>query len=165
MEGLVLSDLARDLLINIINIVILFVIVRALVYKPVKKFLEDRKERIAKEQEDAASGKAEAEQLRQKYEALLAQGREEKAALLKEAEKTAKETAAHIVATAEGRAEETIRQARETAQKEHDKALSSLEGEITELAFSLSEKMLAHEANDEDDRRIAEAFFAGFQEG
>ena len=57
MEGLVISDAVKDLIINIINIIVLFVIVRGLAYKPVKKFLDARKERIAKELSDAAAAK------------------------------------------------------------------------------------------------------------
>ena len=64
MEGLVISDAVKDLIINIIDIIILFVIVRALAYKPVKKFLDARKERIAKELSDAAALKSEAEERR-----------------------------------------------------------------------------------------------------
>ena len=54
MEGLVISDAVKDLIINIINIIVLFVIVRGLAYKPVKRFLDARKERVSKELSDAA---------------------------------------------------------------------------------------------------------------
>ena len=36
MEGLVISDAVKDLIINILNIIVLFGIVRGLAYKPVK---------------------------------------------------------------------------------------------------------------------------------
>ena len=54
MEGLVISDAVKDLIINIINIIILFVIVRSLVYKPVRKFLDARTARIDALQAQAA---------------------------------------------------------------------------------------------------------------
>ena len=40
------SNIPTDLILNILNIVILFVIVRFIVYKPVKKFIDGRKERV-----------------------------------------------------------------------------------------------------------------------
>ena len=46
MGGVTIPDLAKDLLINILNIIILFVIVKTLIYKPVKKFLDARTKRI-----------------------------------------------------------------------------------------------------------------------
>ena len=78
MDGLVISDAVKDLIINIIDIVILFVIVRALAYKPVKKFLDARKARIAKELEDAASAKSEAEAEAAKYRELNEQSKEQR---------------------------------------------------------------------------------------
>ena len=54
MEGLVISDAVKDLIINIVNIIVLFVIVKTLAYKPVKKFLDDRKAKIEKQLNDAA---------------------------------------------------------------------------------------------------------------
>ena len=44
-----LSETVVDLIINILNIVILFLIVKALVYKPVRKFLEDRRAKVNEE--------------------------------------------------------------------------------------------------------------------
>ena len=35
MEGLVISDAVKDLIINIVNFIVLFVIVKTLAYKPV----------------------------------------------------------------------------------------------------------------------------------
>ena len=75
MEGLVISDAVKDLIINIIDIIILFVIVRALAYKPVKKFLDARKERIAKEFSEAADLKKEAEEKKEEYTRLEEESR------------------------------------------------------------------------------------------
>ena len=44
-----LSETVVDLIINILNIVILFLIVKALVYKPVRKFLDDRRAKVNEE--------------------------------------------------------------------------------------------------------------------
>lgn len=58
MEGLVISDAVKDLIINIVNIIVLFVIVKTLAYKPVKKFLDDRKAKIEKQLNDAAEAQS-----------------------------------------------------------------------------------------------------------
>ena len=70
MEGLVISDAVKDLIINIINIIVLFVIVRGLAYKPVKKFLNTRKERVAKELSYAGQPRQNSEEEALKYNEL-----------------------------------------------------------------------------------------------
>ena len=43
MNGLISSEMLADLVINIINIVILFLVTKKLLYKPVKQFLDANK--------------------------------------------------------------------------------------------------------------------------
>lgn len=160
MEGLVISDAVKDLIINIINIVILFVIVRTLAYKPVKKFLDARKERIAKELSDAADAKFKADGELEKYNELIKNSRTESAQLVKKAESDAKLKADEIIETARQSAAEITEKARENAEKEREAKLSGMQGEITDLAFDISKKILSREVTDADNMRIADDFFA-----
>ena len=50
-----LSNVPFDLIINILNVVVFYLIIRLLVYKPVKKFLSARKEKIDKEREELSA--------------------------------------------------------------------------------------------------------------
>ena len=159
MEGLVISDAVKDLIINIIDIIILFVIVRALAYKPVKKFLDARKERIAKELSDAAALKSEAEEKVQEYSRLEEESRAKSSEMLSEAERNARKAADEIIAAAKQNAAQIGEKAREEAIKEHDAQIASVKEDITGLAFDISKQVLAREVTDEDNRRIADAFF------
>ena len=163
MEGLVISDAVKDLIINIINIIVLFVIVRGLAYKPVKKFLDARKERIAKELSDAAAAKQTAEEEALKYKELTEKSKAEGTEIIHEAERTAKENAAEIIKTAKQSAAEITEKARETAKREHDAQLAAMKGDIADLAFDISRQVLSRELTDEDNMRIADAFFAKYQ--
>ncbi len=162
MDGLVISDAVKDLIINIINIIILFVIVRALAYKPVKKFLDYRRERVAKQLEDAATQKAEAQAAAQKYEELIKQSREESTKIIHEAEHTAKESADRILADAKKNAAEIEAKARENAKREHDAQIASVKGDVADLAFDISRQILSREVTDGDNMRIADSFFAQY---
>lgn len=159
MEGLVISDAVKDLIINIIDIIILFVIVRALAYKPVKKFLDARKERIAKELSDAAALKSEAEEKAQEYGRLEEESRAKSSEMLSEAERNAKKAADEIIEAAKENAAQINAKARENAKKEYDAQLTSAKDDITEIAFDISKQVLAREVTDEDNKRIADAFF------
>ncbi len=162
MDGLVISDAVKDLIINIIDIVILFVIVRALAYKPVKKFLDARKARIAKELEDAASAKSEAEAEAAKYRELNEQSRLKSSEIISEAEQAAKKSAEEIVAAARLNAQEIAEKARESAESERNAGIAAMKEDITGIAFDISRQVLKREVTDEDNMRIADAFFEKF---
>lgn len=163
MEGLVISDAVKDLIINIINIIILFVIVRGLAYKPVKKFLDARKERVAKELSDAAAAKQNAEEEALKYKELTEKSKAEGTEIINEAERTAKQSAAEIIASAKQSAAEITEKARENAKREREAQVASMKNEIAELAFDISRQVLSREVTDEDNMRIADSFFEKYQ--
>ena len=163
MEGLVISDAVKDLIINIINIIILFVIVRGLAYKPVKKFLDARKERVAKELSDAAAAKQTAEEESLKYKELTEKSKAEGTEIINEAERTAKQSAAEIIASAKQSAAEITEKARENAKREREAQVASMKDEIAELAFDISRQVLSREVTDEDNMRIADSFFEKYQ--
>ena len=163
MEGLVISDAVKDLIINIINIIILFVIVRGLAYKPVKKFLDARKERVAKELSDAAAAKQTAEEEALKYKELTEKSKAEGTEIINEAERTAKQSAAEIIASAKQSAAEITEKARENAKREREAQVASMKDEIAEIAFDISRQVLSREVTDEDNMRIADSFFEKYQ--
>ena len=163
MEGLVISDAVKDLIINIINIIILFVIVRGLAYKPVKKFLDARKERIAKELSEASAARQTAEEEALKYRELTEKSKAEGTEIINEAERTAKENAAEIIETAKQKAAEITEKARENAEKERENQIAAMKGDITEIAFDISRQVLSREVTDEDNMLIADEFFKRYQ--
>ena len=162
MEGLVLSDLVRDLILNILNILILFFIVRSLAYKPVKKFLDARKARIEKEQADAKELQAQAERSMEEYHALMRESESRANEIIRVAEQKARENSEEITAEAKQQAETIKQKAREDAKKTQRRALVEMKDEVTDLAFQISEKILSREVNEEDNKRIAEEFLDHF---
>ena len=164
MEGLSLSNIPVDLLLNLINIILLFLIVRALVYKPVRKFLDARTERIQGEEKAAAEKLAEAERLKAEYGEMLNQGEAEARRIEEGRAEQASKEAEKIVSEAKKKANALIDEARERAEAEKKEALLSMKNEVAELALRISEKILRREINDSDNRRIAEEFFAADSE-
>ena len=160
MEGFELSSLLTDLPLNLLNILILYLIVSRLVYKPVKKFMAARTERVNAEAEKAAQQSAEAEAEKQKYEALLAEGQQAAKAQLEQASAEAGKKAQAIVEEAGKKADALLDEARVRAKAEHDEALSSLRDEVADLAVGISEKLLERRITDDDNKKIVDDFFA-----
>ena len=77
-----------DIAIHLVNILVLYILLRVLIWKPVRKFMLDRENRIQSQLDDAAQLKKDAEQTKQDYdhrmaevqaacEELLAEGRKQ----------------------------------------------------------------------------------------
>ena len=150
-----------DLIINIINILILFFLTKALLYKPVKKFLNARRERLEAEQKAARDAQSAAEQRISEYDVLLNGAKETQAQLLRDAEAEAQAKARQIVAAAQAEADGIREKGAAEAQAEKEKLLASAKDEIADLALEISAKIMGREVSDADNLAIAKAFFDG----
>lgn len=160
MGGVTIPDLAKDLLINILNIIILFVIVKALVYKPVKKFLDARTKRINDAKNEMEEKTKQAQKKLDEYNAMLAESKDRRAEIIGEAERTAKENSVKITENAKESARAIIAKAQSDIEAEHTAMLNSLQGEVAGLAVDISKQILKREFNDDDNLKIAESFFS-----
>jgi len=170
MEGLDFSKLLVDLVMNLISIVILFFIVRTLAYKPVKKFLSDRAERVAGKEKAADDAVAEANAKKAEYEQLMSQSEKQAQDIIDEGEKEASEKAsaiikeanlnsAGIIENANAQAKNIIDDAKAKAENEKKESLNNMKDDVVDLAIGISEKILGRELTDKDNKHIAEDFF------
>ena len=159
--GLISKEMIADLIINLVNIVILVILVRVLLYKPVKKFLDARKERLKEAEEKAAAREAEALKSKEEYDTLISDAEKLKAKAETEAREEARSISDSIIKKANEQADELLAKTREKAKREHDEMIESAKGELTEIALEMAEKVLGREVTDEDNKRIIESFFDG----
>lgn len=164
MFGLQISDAVKDLIINIINIIVLFVIVKSLAYKPVKNFLDARKARIDESLKNAENKNAEADALKAQYEDALKQSKQESDKIIGEAELSAQKRAAEITADADKKAADITEKARKDAEREYNERMSGLKADVTDIAFDISKKILSREVTDADNMAIADEFFSKYGE-
>ena len=160
MGGIVLSEVAKDLIINIINIVVLFIIVKALVYKPVKKFLDERTQRVENNVKLSEEKLAEAQDTVNKRDSIIKSGEIRANEIISEAEDTARNNANSIIAQANKTAEQIIEKSRQNAEYERETMLDSAKGEIAQLALDISKQILRREVNADDNKKIIDGFFA-----
>lgn len=157
--GLDITKVPIDLALNILNIVLLFLIVRTLAYKPIRKFMDARTERVNAEARAAEEKAAEAEKLKAEYTALLENGEQLKAEQTEQARKAAEAESDRILADANMRAAQIVENAREQAKKEHDETLVTMRQDVVDLAFDISEKLLEHSITDDDTKKMADRLF------
>ena len=154
------ADMIADLVINILSILVLFFVVRKLAYKPVKKFMDARTERIMNEKENALKLASEAKQKSEKYEELLKKCEDAEKKAIQKGEDEAREEAEHIIDAAHTKASQIIGNAEKKAAEKYEKAVEEAQDEIVDISLEMASKLLSRQVNDEDNRKIVEEFLA-----
>lgn len=154
----ILSINIWTILISLANLLIIFLILKKLLWKPVQNAMDQRKAMVDKQFSDAAEAEAQAEADKAAWAAKLATADEEAAARIADADETARRHGERVVADAKEKARGIIRQAEAEAQLEREKATAAMRDEIADLSAALAEKMLEREINADDHRAMIASF-------
>ena len=157
--GLLSKEMIADLIINLINIGVLVILVRFLLYKPVKKILDKRKEELRSAEAKAAERELEAAKSKEAYDVLINDAEKIKIEAEAKAKEDAKSVSAGIINEAKEKADRLLSDARVKAEKEHDEMIENAKSELTDIALQMAEKVLDREITDKDNVRIIESFF------
>lgn len=139
----------QQILLHLFNFVILFAILYFLLYKPIKKFMDERVEYYKKMDEDAKLNLAESEKVKEEYLEKLDNAEEEILAQKKEAYKKIEKSSAAKISEAEKEAGKIIENARESMVREREKMLKEAQSEISDMIVSATEKLVLKSTTEE----------------
>ena len=131
-----------ELVIQWMNIAILGAVLILLLYKPVRKFLADRAERIRDELDSANLTTENALKLKANYEKLIANIEVEREDLLTKAHHAAVEKSDRIVFAAREEAKHLIVKAREEISAEKENAAEDIKKQIIELSTFMAGRFI-----------------------
>ncbi len=145
MERLVDLDpqLFHDTILLAIAVFVLFTLMSYLLFDPVRKMLEDRKEKIRSDIETAQADRKDAAEVRAEYEARLKDVEKEADEILSEARRKALKNEARIVEEAREEAARIIKHAKEEAELEKKRVLDDMKQEMISLAAMMAGKVVA----------------------
>jgi len=142
--------------ITIINIVVLFLILRAVLFKPVTKFMAEREKRVQDSIEQSEKDKNQAKALLAQYEAQLKTAETEAEAILKAARENARQEADKIIADGRVSMEETLANTRRQLEMEHQSAMANFRKEAAALVVAATGRLLDREIKSEDSKSYAD---------
>lgn len=131
-----------NLLFVAINLLVLYLLMRHFLFKPVHRILEERQAQIDQSLAEAAKAEESARQLEQERKAAMSGIDEEKMSVLAAARKEAVEEYDRIVANAKGQAEEILQRADEHAQQRRAEVLQKAQSEITDMVVQATVKII-----------------------
>lgn len=151
-------DFSITFFITILNIGVLYLILRVILFKPVTKFMENRTQKIQGELEQAAREKERAQALRKQYEASIQSAEDEGERIIKEARELAQKQAQTIVDQGKIDAESLLRAARLQIEAERRVEALAFQEQAATLVLAATGRLLGREVNAEDAQNAAQQF-------
>ena len=149
----------EDLLISIINIAVLFVLLRLILWKHINRFLSERAQRVRADREDIEQCRLDVGALKQEYEDKLegieAQARD----ILRESQIKASEEADEIVKDAREKVRLMMIDARERINEERERAIENTRIEVAQIATDMAARILRREVSADDSKNAVDDFF------
>ncbi len=154
----VISVNVWQILISLLNLIILFLIIKKFLFKPVGKMLAKRQSELDARYNAADEAKRAAEEDRQFWDEKIGTVKEETDEMIKKAQDSAKRQGESIVTKAREQADGIIRQAENQAKLEMKAAEAGIKQEIVEVSTALANKLLEREINPDDHRDLIKSF-------
>ena len=145
-------------LINLLALIVLFVVIFFLAYKPVKKFVKARQDYVEGNIRDSEAAKKEYEEKLEQSDALIDEAKKEANVIVDKARLDATAEALRIQEEAKKQAAKQIQDAEETIRLAEKKSRETLQEEIVNVAMDASKQVLGREVNEEDHKRLLDDF-------
>lgn len=139
-----------SILVSLANLLIMFLILKRFLFKPVQKMMAARKQQVDQIYQDAKENRDSAINMKQEYEARLATAREEADGLVRNAVQTAQRKGDAIVAEANSQASHLKQKAEQEIAQEKKQMLQDVRGEISDFAVSIASKVVEREVKKQD---------------
>jgi F-type H+-transporting ATPase subunit b len=148
----------RQVVTQILGFLILVWILRQFAWGPLLGMLEARREKIAGQFKEADRLKAEAHELKGRYELELRGIEAEKRQRLQDAVAEGQKVAAEIKTEAQGEAQRRLERAQEEIAREAEKAKEILKQRMVAIAMRSAEKILRQKLDEATQRKLAAEF-------
>ena len=147
-----------QIIVSLCNLVIIFLILKKLLFKPVKKILAKRQQELSEQYNAADKAEHEAMNAKQQWENRIKNADSEADNIIKIATEKANSRSEKILSDAKADAEGIVSRAKTEAELERKKNEAGMKDEIIGVSEALTEKLLQRELNDSDHRNFINEF-------
>ncbi len=140
------------------NTIILFLILKHFLFKPVNRVLDARKQEVEDVYANAHEAEGNAKKLEAEYSARMAGVKEESAKILQTATARANTRSDEIISDAKNQAKSIISRANEEIETEKKRAVNEIKTEITGIVFNVAEKVVNKNISSADNEKFIEEF-------
>jgi F-type H+-transporting ATPase subunit b len=153
------------LFVQIFNFLIVLVVLRAWVYKPVVGLLQRRRETIAQGLEDARVAAEARDNAEKEAESVVAAAQQEANTIVREATDRAEQAATEVKLEAEKEAEAARQSAIAEGEQLKNQALGEVRGQVAALAIAAAQKVINEALDAKRQQKLIDEFFSGIEGG
>lgn len=145
---------------TIVNILVLFLLLKHFLFKPITEMMESRTAEIENNLKDAEDQKQKASELTAQYEEKLQGAHAEAAQIVSEARQRGQREYDAILKTAGQDAQKEQERARADMEREREEMLRGVKENVTELVLLTASKLSQKELDEESDRKLVDSFLS-----
>ena len=142
----------------IINLSVLYLILKKFLFKPVTEFMQKRAKSISDDLESAKLSNAKAEELKRNYEHQLKEARRQAEKIISDGENRAGKKYDSIIKEAKQEAQQMILKAKEEIEKERLEMVKDMNNQVASMALAAATKVMEANMDTESNRKLVEKF-------
>lgn len=144
-----------------VNLLILFFVLKKILFKPIKNMIDKRQEEITNLYDDANKSKEDAKALKEDYETKLEKANEESEQIIRDATRKAQLKEEEILHEAQENAAKVLARAEEQIDMEKKQALNDIKDEVSDMAVAIASAVLERDVKEEENQEIIDNFIEG----
>ena len=143
---------------QILNLLLLMVLFKKYLFKPVTEILEKRQAEIEGHYREAQQAETDAKVMKADYESKMANARQEADRVIQTATESANAMSASIVEDARTQADQLKRRAQTEIDLERRRAFDEVKGELSGIALDIASQVIEREVNEKDHEAFIDEF-------
>lgn len=147
-----------------INILILYLILKKLLFKPVKKMIDDRQQEVDDMYKNAEAAEENAKAMEAEYTEKLEKASEESEEIVKNAIRKAQLKEEEILKEANAEAQAKLARAEEQIALEKKQALNDVKDEVADIAISIASKVIERDVSKEEHSGLIDDFIDSLED-
>lgn len=143
---------------TMLNLVVMYVVLKKLLFKPVMKIMEDRENNIKKKIDDAEQMQNDAKVYKNKYKEQLEGAKKDGDNIVKEAKDAAQKECEHMIEKTKREADKIIQMAKIEIAKERESMIKEIRKQVVDLSILAASKIMEVNLNDETNKQVVRNF-------
>ena len=144
-----------------INLLILYLFLKKLLFKPIKNMIDSRQKEIDDMYSDAEDSKEKAESMKLEYEQKLALATSESEEILKKATRRAQLREEEILHEANEKAERVLERAKEQIELEKKQAVNDVKNQVSGMAIDIAAAIIERDIDKTEHEAMIDDFING----
>ena len=146
------------------NLLVLYFVLRKLLFKPVKNMIDSRQQEIDGMYSDAEKSREDASAMKADYEEKISRAQEESEEILKNAVRRAQLREEEILREANDKAARVMKRAEEQVEMEKKRAINEVKNEVSDMAIGIASAVIERDIDRKEHEALIDEFIRTMDE-